>query len=62
MQAMKNLQQDQRNMIAKFTKFTEVCRNKINKLENEKLESNKAFENQFARIEKNFDDNETVRE
>ena len=62
LEAVKKLQQEQKNMMAKFTKLTEVCRNKINKLENEKLESNKAFENQFARIEKNFDDNETVRE
>ena len=52
LQAVKKLQQDQKNMMAKFTKLTEVCRNKLNKIEHEKVENNKALERKFETMQK----------
>ena len=56
LQAIKKLQQEQKNMMAKFTKLTEVCRNKLNKIEQEKLENNKALDKKFAIIQKETED------
>ena len=56
LEAVKKLQQEQKNMMAKFTKLTEVCRNKLNKIEHEKVENNKALEKKFETMEKDSED------
>ena len=43
MEAIKNLQQEQRNMMAKFTKLTEVCKNKFSKVDDDKVRNNKLY-------------------
>lgn len=53
---MKKLQQEQKNMMAKFTKLTEVSRNKLNKIEHETVENNKALEKKFATMQKDSED------
>ena len=49
---MKKLQQEQKNMMAKLTKLTEVSRNKLNKIEHETVENNK----KFATMQKDSED------
>ena len=56
LQAVKKLQQEQKNMMAKFTKLTEVSRNKLNKIEHETVENNKALEKKFATMQKDSED------
>lgn len=51
MQAIKKLQQEQRNMMAKFTKLTEVFKNKFSKLNYEK-----AFEEKCTIMQKDIED------
>ena len=41
-------------MLAKFTKFTEVCKNKFSKLEHEKAENNIAIEKKCATMQKDI--------
>ena len=42
--------------MAKFTKLTEVSRNKLNKIEHETVENNKALEKKFATMQKDSED------
>ena len=56
LQAVKKLQQEQKNMMAKFTKLTEVSRNKLDKIEHETVEINKGLVKKCATMQKDSED------